>query len=57
MSLLTRWNAFPSPTNWLFKDFDELFKDFDGNRQDRPITFSPPADVIEIDSSGVQSPA
>jgi len=49
MSMLTRWNAFPT-TTW-FKDFDELFKDFGARREDGPITFSPPADVVETEGA------
>jgi HSP20 family protein len=46
MSLLTRWNGFPT-TYPLFRDFDELFKDFGVDRSDAPVVFNPPADVIE----------
>ena len=47
MSLLTRWNAFPTSPS-LFKDFEEIFKDF-GVAPAREIekAFLPPADVIE----------
>ena len=46
MSLLTRWNAFPTSRS-LFKDFDELFKELGGDHSDAPMVFHPPADVIE----------
>ncbi len=46
MSLLTRWNAFPT-THSLFKDFDELFKELGANRAEAPLVYNPPADVLE----------
>lgn len=46
MSLLTRWNAFPT-SHSLFTDFDELFKELGGNRADAAVVYNPPADVIE----------
>src|SRR4051812_7303065 len=46
MSLLTRWNTFPT-SHSLFKDFDELFKDLGADSSDVPVVFNPPADVIE----------